>query len=301
MITKGYKEIRLTQEEQAEYYGDVKGVLSLTHDFKGLKDVVWNSYVVLEDEAGKPLEFLFRNPTLGFTRINQPNRIEKNMYSDGVKPRNLQQKLAIDLMLRDEIGVKVLTGVYGCGKDLIMINAALKLLAEGRYEKLIWVRNNIELEGVVTLGALPGGEFDKIAPFVGPLADHVGGTEGVQMLIENKKIEVMHLGYIRGRDFKNSIIYVTEGQNTSTKIVKLLLGRVGEGSALWINGDSEYQIDAQVFKEDCGMVKMIESLEGDRLFGTVNLPITERSAVARLASKLDDYERPIHGVKVAAN
>lgn len=96
----------------------------------------------------------------------------------------------------------------------------------------------------------------------------------------------MPLLYIRGRSFENSLVYVTEGQNMTKDIVKLLISRIGEGSELWINGDST-QIDKKIFNDNNGLTRMVEKLKGNPLFGYVWLPITERGAVANLANLID--------------
>jgi len=109
----------------------------------------------------------------------------------------------------------------------------------------------------------------------------------MKTLITKGSIEMMPLIYIRGRSFENSIIYVTEGQNMNTEMVKLLISRVGEGSELWINGDNDAQCDRQIFSKDNGLLTLAEKLQGQELFGTVYLPITERSSVARLCDLLN--------------
>ncbi len=70
-----------------------------------------------------------------------------------------------------------------------------------------------------------------------PMSDHLGGIDGLEIMMRQGKIEVVHLGFIRGRDIKNSIIICSEAENTTKEHIQLLLGRVGEGSELWINGD----------------------------------------------------------------
>ena len=80
-----------------------------------------------------------------------------------------------------------------------------------------------------------------------PLLDKVGGQEGVGMLIHGGQLEVVPLLFIRGRSFENSIIYVTEGQNMTTEIVKLVIGRIGEGSELWINAGQPSDLTKKVF------------------------------------------------------
>ncbi|MNP27410.1 hypothetical protein D3C76_1203200 [compost metagenome] len=86
---------------------------------------------------------------------------------------------------------------------------------------------------------------------------------------------------IRGRDIKNSIIYVTEFQNNTREHAQLLLGRVGEGSQLWINGDLK-QTDSEVFVSNSG-ISAITKLRGNELYAQVTLDKTERSKTAELA------------------
>lgn len=167
-----------------------------------------------------------------------------------------------------------------------MINAALEALEKNQFEKIVWVRNNIEVKDSNALGSLPGDEISKLLPWIMVLADHVGGIDGVYNLIESGKVEPIHIGFIRGRDIKNSIIYSTEAENLTTQHVQLLLGRVGEGSNLWINGDWR-QRDKKVFENNSGLETTIEKLKGNRHFGYVHLEKSERSKIAALADLLD--------------
>lgn len=151
----------------------------------------------------------------------------------------------------------------------------------------MFVRPNIGVRGLPDIGALPGTADDKLAWTLAPLYDKVGGEEGVQMMLQRRILESVPLLFIRGRSFENSIIYVTEGQNMTTEIAKLIIGRIGEGSELWINADT-HQTDKKMFDEDNGVNKMIERLAGNKLFSYVYMPKTERSSVAELATLLDD-------------
>lgn len=168
-----------------------------------------------------------------------------------------------------------------------MTNQAIGLVDNGEFEKIVFIRPNVTVANVPEIGYLKGTLEDKLDWTLGPLYDKVGGREGIDQLKYQSKLEVAPLLFIRGRSFENSIIYVTEGQNMTTEIVKLLLGRVGENSELWINGDSHAQVDNKVYKKDNGIDAMLEKLSGNPLFGYVYLPKTERSAVANLANLLD--------------
>lgn len=198
-----------------------------------------------------------------------------------VKPINKKQEMLFDLLQNEEIKIKACFGKYGVGKDYVMITHALDMIDAGKFDKIIWARNNVELADVPTLGILPGDKFEKLVEFAMPLADHVGGVEGLTMLIREEKIEIQHLGSLRGRDIKNSIIYVTECQNNTAEHIKLLIGRVGKESELWLNGDIK-QVDKDVYKRNSG-IRALHKLKGHRLYGQVTLDKTERSETAELA------------------
>ena len=117
------------------------------------------------------------------------------------------------------------------------------------------------------------------------LADHLGGETGLDMQIMGGTIEIQHLGHIRGRDIKNSIIYCTEAENLTTKLCQVLISRLSEGSQLWMNGDWR-QSDRDIFEKDSGLIKMIERLTGQELFGHVHLTQSVRSKAASLADLL---------------
>lgn len=207
-------------------------------------------------------------------------------YSGKIKPLNNQQKLAFDLLQNDDITIKLLLGVYGSGKDFLMVNHAVDMIEKGKYDKIVWVRNNIEVKDTKELGFLPGSMLEKIYPFAAILADCLGGEVALERAITDGWVEIQPLGFIRGRSFQRSIIYCSEAENLTKEHIQLLIGRVGEGSSLWINGDLR-QIDDVAFERNNGIQKLIEKVTGDEHFASVYLPITERSETARLADLLD--------------
>ncbi len=153
-------------------------------------------------------------------------------------------------------------------------------------EKIVWVRNNIEVKNSRPIGHLPGDYKDKMLPFAMPLADHLGGVDSLELMISQGKIELVHLGFIRGRDIKNAIIMCSEAENMTKEHIQLLLGRVGEGSSLWINGDYK-QTDEAVFTRNNGLMAAVDRLKGHPRFGFVKLLKTERSETAAMADLLD--------------
>lgn len=243
-----------------------------------------NQYLVVYDAETETVVENFRWDGTKLERI--PFKQINSHFCGKIKSRNVQQTLAIDMLYREDITVKVLTGKFGTGKDMLMCSAAIDLLEKDKYGKIIWVRNNIEVKNSNPIGHLPGDYKDKLLPFAMPLADHLGGVEGLQMMIAKGDIEIVHLGFIRGRDIKKSIIMCSEAENMTKEHIQLLIGRVGEGSSLWINGDYR-QVDKEVFQTNSGMSTMINKLKGHPRFGYVQLLKTERSETAAMADLLD--------------
>lgn len=222
----------------------------------------------------------------GFQRIGTP--VIKG-YQENIKPRNVRQRCAVDMLKDPETKVKALFGTFGAGKDYLMLGQALSLVMDDAspIDKLIWVRNNVEVKDSNPIGFLPNSLEEKLKPFLMPMVDHLGGDEAIlDELMLQGKIEVQHLGFIRGRDIKNAIIYVTEVQSNTREHVQLLLSRVSDGSQIWFNGDSE-QTDSDKFKYNNG-VNALRKLAGQELYAQVTLDKTERSAVAQMANLLDE-------------
>lgn len=203
-----------------------------------------------------------------------------------LRSRNLEQDFAFDLLQNSNIAIKILAGTYGSGKSLLMIAHALDLLEKEKIDKIVFIRNNIELKDTTPLGALPGTMVEKMIPWAGNIGDHLGGMDAVKTLLEKNQLEIAPLGYLRGRDFKNSIIFCDEAENLTTHQCQLLIGRIGEGSQLWFAGDRR-QTDKTIFEKDSGMEKMVERLSGKELFGYVYLPRSERSRASAYADLLD--------------
>lgn len=210
--------------------------------------------------------------------------IRNHFLNEIIKPLNLEQKMAFDLLQNQDIPVKLLPGAVGTGKDYLMLTHALDLVQRGTMNKIIFVRNLVPFKDAPEIGYLAGNLQEKIAWGMGPLAS-ILGEEGLNDMEEQGMIEAVNLGFIRGMSWDKTIIYVSEGQNITGGGYKLLVSRCGEGSQLWVNGDI-LQTDAKRFEENNGINRLITSLSGDPLFGMVKLIKTERSKTAELASKI---------------
>lgn len=271
----GFKDIVLTNPNDINALYDPK-----TNETFGCLE---NEYLIARDEKEEVID-LFKCKDGRLAQV--PYKAIESKFAGKIKPRNIQQKLGIDMLYDTDTTIKILTGKFGTGKDLLMSSAAIDLIEKGYFDKLVYVRNNIEVKNSKPIGHLPGSSNEKLLPFAMCLADHVGGVDGLSYMIEKGVVEVVHLGFIRGRDIKNSIILCSEAENLTKEHIQLLIGRVGEGSNLWINGDFK-QTDLAVFERNNGLMTAIDRLKGHPRFGYVKLLKTERSETAAMADLLD--------------
>lgn len=270
----GYKDVTLSDEEMSDFYINMNN-----NSF----DCLLNEYLIIRNSNGDIVDYRRWNgneyAALSWKQIN-------SHFLGKIKPRNAQQILAFDMLQNKEETIKVISGRFGSGKDYIMIANALKLIEDGKYEKLLYVRNAIGVKDAQEIGYLPGDKNSKLRPYAMVLADHLGGENGLDMQIMSGNIEIEHLGYIRGRDIKNTIIYCSEAENLTKEHVQLLIGRVGEGSSLWMNGDFK-QTDNHIFRINNGLLSAVQKLAGHKKFGYIQLEKTERSETAAMADLLD--------------
>ena len=272
---KGYINYHFsTDEEIADFYSNIQ------NNTLGL---MINQYAILYNPNGEIIDKVkwdgVCNKTISYKPIS-------NDFVGKVKPRNIQQELCFDMLQDNKSTIKVIRGCFGSGKDYLMVTHATQLIKQNKYDKLIWVRNNVEVKDTNPIGFLPNDMKSKLLPFAMPLADHLGGESGLEMFINQGKIEIQHLGFIRGRNITNSIIYCSESENMTKEHIQLLIGRVADGSTLWINGDNK-QIDDKVFERNNGLSILVDKLKGNQKFATVTLQKTERSETAALADILD--------------
>lgn len=270
----GFKDVTLSDDEMSYFY---------LHTKENLYNLLLNEYLIIRKSDGEVVDYRKWN---GSEYIVASYKTINSHFMGKIKPRNPHQVLAFNMLQDKEETIKVISGKFGSGKDYLMIANALKLIDEGKFDKLIYVRNAIGVKDANEVGFLPGSKLEKLLPYAMPLADHLGGETGLEMQMMAGTIEIEHLGYIRGRDIKNTIIYVSEAENLTKEHVQLLIGRVGDGSALWMNGDFK-QTDSTLFRMNNGLLSTVQKLAGHEKFGYVQLQKTERSETAAMADLLD--------------
>lgn len=276
MDYKGYVEVQFDDEKLASFYNNKE----LYAELYELKE---NQYFLVKDSTDEVVDkYCYQNGELRQVMFHKLG----GTYTGAIKPRNPQQACLFDMLKDKTSKIKLVTGRFGVGKTLAMTNAALELIEKGKFERIVWVRNNVSVKDAPEIGYLPGTEIDKLMPYVMPLADHAGGEEGIKKMLEDGRLEVIPLGHLRGRSLRNSIVFCSECENLTRQHIQLLMGRIDEGSQLWLDGDLK-QRDRDIFEKSAGLERMIERLTGNKLFAHIHLEKSERSEVAALADLLD--------------
>ena len=273
----GCIEIELNEEKLAAFYNNKE----LYAELFNLKE---NQYLLIKDSTGEVVDrYCYQNGELRQVMFMKLG----GTFTGTIKPRNPEQVCLFDMLKDKTSKVKLVTGRFGSGKTLAMVYAALELIEKGKFDRIVWVRNNVAVKDAPEIGFLPGDDFAKLKPFLGPFLDHAGGEEGVKKLLDEDKLWVIPLGHLRGRSLKNCILLCSECENFTKEHLQLLMGRIDEGSQLWLDGDLK-QRDKLIFEKSAGIEKMGSRFTGKKLFAYVHLKKAERSEVAALADELDD-------------
>ena len=213
----------------------------------------------------------------------------------GIRPRNMEQTFALDLLLDDSIRLVTLVGKAGTGKTLLAIAAGLKRTVDDQaYSKLLVSRPVMPLGR--DLGFLPGDVDEKLNPWMQPIFDNLeflySGTSkgkephGFAELLESGQIQVEPLTYIRGRSLPHQYLIVDEAQNLSPHEVKTIITRCGEGTKIVLTGDP-FQIDnPYVDSASNGLTIVADRFKREKLAGHMLLSKGERSELAEVAANL---------------
>jgi PhoH-like ATPase len=214
----------------------------------------------------------------------------------GIRPRNMEQSYALDLLLSDEIKLVTVVGKAGTGKTLMAIAAGLhKTTEEGLYQKLLVSRPVFPLGR--DIGYLPGDIEQKLNPWMQPIFDNVEflmnlsradkkAGRGYHELLDLGILEIEALTYIRGRSIPNQFIIVDEAQNLTPHEVKTIITRVGDNTKMIFTGDP-FQIDnPYVDSTNNGLVHVVNRFKDEKIAGHITLTRGERSALAELAANL---------------
>ncbi len=224
---------------------------------------------------------------------NKLIRVQK-LSAYGITPKNAEQTFALDALLNDEIRLVTLQGVAGTGKTLLSIAGALE--RRRNYQQIYLARPIVPLSNK-DIGYLPGDVQQKINPYMEPLWDNLKYIKSlysekdkefrqINDMVENEKLVVSALAYIRGRSLSNIFFIIDEAQNLTPHEIKTIITRAGEGTKIVFTGDI-HQIDTPYLDaQSNGLSYLIEKFKGQSIYAHVTLEKGERSLLANLASEL---------------
>lgn len=248
-----------------------------------------NEFVILRDEMGTSKSALLK-VSKDMTKL-EPLYLSNDPVW-GITARNAQQRMALELLLNDDIPLVTLSGKAGTGKTLLTLAAGLlKVEDERKYKKLLIARPVVPMGK--DIGYLPGEKEEKLRPWMQPIYDNL------EYLFDTKKagdidkillgmgsIQVEALTYIRGRSIPSQFIIIDEAQNLSKHEVKTIVSRVGEGSKIVLLGDPEQIDHPYLDSASNGLSYLIERFKGEGLSGHITLEKGERSKLAQIAADL---------------
>lgn len=220
-------------------------------------------------------------------------RVEKRSAFN-IKPKNAEQVFALHAMLNPEVQLVTVQGVAGTGKTLLALAAALE---QRRDFRQIYLARPIVPLSNKDIGFLPGDIKSKLNPYMEPLYDNLKYIQStfdekekegrkIQEMLDNEKLVITPLAYIRGRSLSQIFFIVDEAQNLTPHEIKTIITRAGENAKIVFTGDI-YQIDTPYLDtQSNGLSYLIDRMHGQALHAHVTLEKGERSPLANLANEL---------------
>ena len=252
----------------------------------GVKDAIPNQYFILKNTKTSVLTF-YNSLTKRIEKIEK-----RSAYR--IVPRNAEQVFALHAILNPDVKLVTLQGVAGTGKTLLALAGALE---QKRNFKQVFLARPIVPLSNKEIGFLPGDIKSKINPFMEPLFDNLKFIQSqfgekdkefksISDALENEKLVVTPLAYIRGRSISNVCFIVDEAQNLTPHEVKTIITRAGEGTKIIFTGDI-YQIDTPYLDaQSNGLSYLIDKIKHHDIYAHVRLEKGERSELANLANDL---------------
>jgi PhoH-like ATPase len=263
-----------------------EGALPIDQILNGAEKPFSNSYYILKSDKNSVLAYF--NP--------QDKTIEKvekrSVY--GIKPRNAEQTFAIHALLNPNVKLVTIQGVAGTGKTLLALAGALE---QRRDFKQIYLARPIVPLSNKDIGYLPGDIKSKLNPYMEPLWDNLKFIQNqfhetekdhsrLTEMVNNEKLVITPLAYIRGRSLSNIFFIVDEAQNLTPHEVKTIITRAGENTKIVFTGDV-YQIDTPYLdSQSNGLSYLIDRIKDHPLHAHITLEKGERSELANLANDL---------------
>ena len=243
--------------------------------------------VVLHSDRGSALARV--------TADKQLQLIRGDRSAFGLHGRSAEQRIALNLLLDDSIGIVSMGGRAGTGKSALALCAGLEAVMEKRIHKKVVIFRPLYPVGGQELGYLPGSEGEKMSPWAQAVFDTLGALVSqpvIDEIVDRGLIEVLPLTHIRGRSLHDSFVIVDEAQSLERGVLLTVLSRIGTASRVVLTHDIGQRDNLRVGRHD-GVVAVVETLKGHPLFAHVTLTRSERSPIAALVTEM--LEGPLPG------
>lgn len=222
----------------------------------------------------------------------QPDKTVRLVRGDrevfGIRGRSAEQRVALDLLMDESVGIVSLGGRAGTGKSALALCAGLEQVMErGRHRKVIVFRPLYAVGGQ-ELGYLPGTEAEKMSPWAQAVFDTLDAVvhdNVAEEVVSRGMLEVLPLTHIRGRSLHDAFVIVDEAQSLERGVLLTVLSRIGAGSRVVLTHDVAQRDNLRVGRHD-GVTAVIEALKGNHLFAHVTLTRSERSPIAEVVTEL---------------
>ena len=270
----GITSLDLSGDEMSDLYESEVG---LSDEVRG---VPVNTGLIIHSERGSALGRVVGD---GEYRLVRGDREIFGMHG-----RSAEQRIAIDLLLDNEVGIVSLGGRAGTGKSALALCAGLESVLERQQQKKIIVFRPLFAVGGQELGYLPGDQGEKMGPWGQAVFDTLSSVVSGNVLEEvvaRGMLEVLPLTHIRGRSLHDAFVIVDEAQSLERNVLLTVLSRIGQNSRVVLTHDVGQRDNLRVGRHD-GIASVIETLKGHDLFGHVTLTRSERSAIAALVTDL---------------
>jgi PhoH-like ATPase len=290
-LYKGIRKVEVTKPEVDLFYKD--GTLQI----EGLTCVP-NEYCIMTSPENSSAVGRYDQ------QMHRVDHLLKVNHVWGIKPRNVEQRCAMDLLLRDEIKLVSLIGPAGTGKTLLALACGLrKVFDEGVYRRILVSRPIVPLGR--DIGYLPGTKDEKLFHWMQPIYDNLqylceaSGSSGVsapegkneenetlRWVMDSKKIEMEAVTFIRGRTLPKMYIIIDEAQNLTPHEIKTIISRAGDGTKVVLCGDPTQIDNPYLDKDSNALTYAVGKFTNQRLYGHIFLDKTERSELAALAAEV---------------
>lgn len=234
---------------------------------------------------------LLGNGSSALGRVNSDKQVQLvrgDREAFGLHGRSAEQRVALDLLLDDSVGIVSLGGKAGTGKSALALCAGLEAVLERRTQRKVVVFRPLYAVGGQQLGYLPGSESDKMGPWAQAVFDTLEGLaspEVIDEVLSRGMLEVLPLTHIRGRSLHDSFVIVDEAQSLERNVLLTVLSRLGAGSRVVLTHDVAQRDNLRVGRHD-GVAAVIEKLKGHPLFAHITLTRSERSPIAALVTDM---------------